>query len=62
MGQDPRRRDLYSRTAKQRKALIHTLVKELRVIGRDEIVLTYRVAALVRAPRNQVELPGFGSG
>ena len=47
---------LYSGTAQQRKALIRKLVKELRVMSRDEIVPTYRVPALVRAPGDQVEL------
>lgn len=44
---------------RQRKDLIRKLVKELRVINRDEIVPTYRVPALVRAPGDQVELPGI---
>lgn len=45
---------LYSGTAQQRKALIRKLVKELRVMSRDEIVPTYRVPALVHAPGDQV--------
>lgn len=45
---------LYSGSAQQRKALIRKLVKELRVMGRDEIIPTYRVPALVRAPGSQV--------
>ena len=53
---------LYSGTAQQRKALIRKLVKELRVMSRDEIVPTYRVPALVRAPGDQVELPGIEPG
>ena len=53
---------LYSGTAQQRKALIRKLVKELRVMRRDEIVPTYRVPALVRAPGDQVELPGIEPG
>ncbi len=53
---------LYSGSAQQRKALIRKLVKELRVIGRDEIIPTYRVPALVRAPGDQVELPGIEPG
>jgi hypothetical protein len=40
---------LYSGSAQQRKALIRKLVKELRVMSRDEIIPTYRVPALVRA-------------
>jgi hypothetical protein len=53
---------LYSGSAQQRKALIRKLVKELRVMTRDEIIPTYRVPALVRAPGNQVELPGIEPG
>ena len=49
---------LYSGTAQQRKALIRKLVKELRVMSRDEIIPTYRVPALVRAPGSQVDLRG----
>jgi site-specific DNA recombinase len=49
---------LSSGSAQQRKALIRKLVKELRVIGRDEIIPTYRVPALVRAPGDQVDLRG----
>ncbi|MCA1703249.1 MAG: hypothetical protein LC808_08230 [Actinobacteria bacterium] len=41
------------------KALIRKLVKELRVMSREEIVPTYRVPAPVRAPGDQVELPGI---
>ncbi len=50
---------LYSGTAQQRKALIRKLVKELRVMDRDEIIPTYRVPALVRAPGDQVERIGL---
>jgi len=53
---------LYSGTAQQRKALIRKLVKELRVMSRDEIIPTYRVPARVRARGNQVELPGIEPG
>lgn len=53
---------LYRGSAQQRKALIRKLVKELRVVSRDEVVPTYRVPALVRAPGNQVELPGIEPG
>jgi hypothetical protein len=44
---------LYSGSAKQKKALIRKLVKELRVMSRDEIIPTYRVPALVRPPGDQ---------
>lgn len=44
---------LYSGTAQQRKALIRKLVKELRVMKRDEIIPTYRIPALVRARWNK---------
>ncbi len=50
---------LYSGSAQQRKALIRKLVKELRVMGRDEIIPTYRVPALVRAPGDQVDPAGI---
>ncbi len=53
---------LYSGTAQQRKALIRKLVKGVRVMARDEIIPTYRVPALVRAPGHQVELPGIEPG
>ena len=53
---------LYSGTAPQRKALIRKLVKELRVMSREEIIPTYRVPMLVRAPGSQVELPGIEPG
>jgi hypothetical protein len=46
-------------STQQRKALMRNLIKEIRVLSRDEIVPTYRVPALVRAPRNQVDLSGF---
>ncbi len=64
VGEDHKPLDVapYSGTAQQRKALIRKLVKELRVMGRDEIVPTYRVPALVRAPGDQVELPGIEPG
>ncbi len=50
---------LHSGTTQQRKALIRKLVKELRVIGRDEIIPTYRIPALVRAPGKQVDPIGI---
>jgi hypothetical protein len=49
---------LYSGVAQQRKALIRKLVKELTVMSRDEIIPTYRVPALVRAPGSQVDQRG----
>ena len=50
---------LYSGTAQQRMALIRKLVKELRVMGRGEIIPMYRVPALVRAPGSQVDQRGI---
>ena len=35
------------------------LVKELRVMSRDEILPMYRVPPVVRAPNGQVEVSGF---
>jgi hypothetical protein len=46
-------------TPQQRKALIRLLVKELRVMNREEILPTYKVPALVRAPEGQVVPTGF---
>lgn len=46
-------------TAQQRKALFRLLVKELRVMSREEILPTYKIPALVRAPEGQVEVRGF---
>jgi site-specific DNA recombinase len=46
-------------TAQQRKALLRLLVKELRVMGREEILPTYKIPALVRAPEGQVDPRGF---
>ena len=45
-------------TPQQRKALIRLLVKELRVMNREEILPTYKVPALVRAPEGQVSQRG----
>ena len=45
-------------TAQQRKALLRLLVKELRVMSRDEILPTYKIPVLVRAPEGQVEVTG----
>lgn len=50
---------LLAGSAQQRKALLRKLIKELRVISRDEIVPTYKIPTLVRAPMGQVELRGF---
>jgi site-specific DNA recombinase len=44
-------------TTPQRKALLRLLVKELRVMSREEILPTYKIPALVRAPEGQVD-PG----
>jgi hypothetical protein len=46
-------------TAQQRKAMFRLLLKELRVMSRDEILPTYKIPALVRAPEDQVEVRGF---
>ncbi len=50
---------LESATPQQKKALIRLLVKELRVMSRKEILPTYKVPALVRAPEGQVVPTGF---
>jgi site-specific DNA recombinase len=50
---------LRSGTPQQRKALFRLLVKELRVMSREEILPTYKVPALVRAPEGQVDPRGF---
>ncbi|MFB3737916.1 MAG: recombinase family protein, partial [Candidatus Velamenicoccus archaeovorus] len=42
-------------TVQQRKALFRLLVKELRVMSREEILPTYKVPALVRVPEGQVD-------
>jgi site-specific DNA recombinase len=46
-------------TAQQRKALFRLLVRELRVMSKDEILPTYKIPALVRAPEGQVDPRGF---
>lgn len=46
-------------SAQQRKALMRKLVKEIRVMGRDEIVPTYRIPALIRAPQGWVDPIGI---
>ena len=50
-------RGSFHQDAQQRKALIRKLVGELRVMNRDEIIPTYRVPALVRAPGNRIGGP-----
>jgi exonuclease VII small subunit len=45
-------------TPQQKKALIRFLVKELRVMSRMQILPTYEIPALVRAPEGQVDLAG----
>jgi len=50
---------LRSGTPQQRKALFRLLVKELRVMSREEILPTYKIPALVRAPEGQVDPRGF---
>ncbi len=50
---------LRSGSAQQRKSLMHILIKDLRVMGRELILPTYKIPALVRAPDDQVELNGF---
>jgi len=40
-------------SAQQRKALFRLLVKELRVMSREEIRPTYKIPALVRAPEGR---------
>ncbi|CAN5813886.1 hypothetical protein BH23ACT12_BH23ACT12_02700 [soil metagenome] len=52
---------LLAGSAQQRKALLRKLIKELRVISRHEIVPTYKIPALVRAPLDQVEGTGHYS-
>ena len=46
-------------SAQQRKALMRNLIKEIRVISRDEVVPTYRIPALVRAVSGSVERSGL---
>ena len=41
---------LEAATPQQRKALMRLLVKELRVMRRDEIRPTYKIPPVVRAP------------
>jgi hypothetical protein len=42
-------------SAQQRKALLRKLVKEIRIMGQDEIVPTYRIPRVVRAPQSRVD-------
>jgi hypothetical protein len=42
-------------SAQQRKALLRKLVKEIRIMGQDEIVPTYRIPRVVRAPQGRVD-------
>ena len=46
-------------TPQQRKALSRLLVRELRVMSREEILPTYKIPSLVRAPEGQVDPRGF---
>ena len=46
-------------TVQQRKALFRLLVKQPCVMSREEIVPTYTIPALVRAPEGQVEVSGL---
>jgi site-specific DNA recombinase len=48
-----------SATPQQKKALMRLLVKELRVMSRKEILPTYKIPALVRAPEGHVVPTGF---
>lgn len=41
-------------SAQQRKALLRKLIKEIRVMSRDEVVPTYRIPPLVRAVSGSV--------
>lgn len=45
-------------SAQQRKALLRNLIKEIQVMGRDEIVPTYRTPPLVRAVSGSVGAAG----
>jgi hypothetical protein len=45
-------------TVQQRKAPFRVLVKELRAMSSEEILLTNKIPALVRAPDGQVDLAG----
>jgi hypothetical protein len=45
-------------SAQQRKPLLRKLIKELTRMSRNQILPTYRIPALVRAPGHQVDLRG----
>jgi hypothetical protein len=47
---------LEAATPQQRKALMRLLVKEIRVMSREEIWPTYKLPGLVRAPQGHVVL------
>lgn len=40
------------------QAFLRKLIKELRVMSKSEILPTYKIPALVRAPSGQVEVGG----
>jgi site-specific DNA recombinase len=46
-------------SAQQRKALLRSLIKEIHVMGREEIVPTYRIPPLVRAVSGSVDPTGI---
>ena len=48
-------------SAQQRKTLMRKLIKEIRVMSRNEIVPTYRIPPLVRAVSGSVEVSGHYS-
>jgi hypothetical protein len=50
---------LMAGSAQQRKALLRNLIKEIQVVGQDEIVPTYRIPPLVRAVSGSVDPIGF---
>jgi hypothetical protein len=52
----PARFECDAATSQQRKALMRLLVKELRVMSREEIRPTYKIPPVVRAPEGQVEV------
>ena len=46
-------------SAQQRKALMRQLIKEIRVLSRDDIIPTYRIPPLVRAVSGSVGPAGL---
>jgi hypothetical protein len=50
---------LMAGSAQQRKALLRNLIKEIQVVGQDEILPTYRIPPLVRAVSGSVERSGL---